>query len=296
MFPQNGALLTSCSICMISYAREPLILLNVHFADLLLVVSTDMNEVYNNNGKGKQPLHNNVVRAITSPGVTVPSPAGPAIGCSDDAQCDIKWEINLGNNTCPCAFNISCCTNGVTISFWWSWGIPNESYYPLFLDIGGIYIFYNVNYKPSMAYRIYGSPDEQWYSSIPVPFGTWQHVAIMIHITQLTSYVNGRFYRSRGLGGNAVDWFPRATTMNPEIWLKPIDGNYSFGKMHLWKNKQTALFLWRQHYEEIEANDVEWYQWHGVIRHVWNRIKHVTTYVWIPFVYKLISRNRCMLT
>ena len=224
------------------------------FADLLISLPTGYDNGYmiDNTRNKMRPYHKNVNVALNSPGTAVASPVGPAIGCSDATRCDIKWEIDLANDTCPCAFNISCCTNGVTLSFWWYWNLSSIDYYRHFLDVGGIYVFY----KPSggnheLRYRVYGPSDKQWFNIIPVPNVSWLHVGITLQSTRMTLYLDGRFHSSRGSIDLDSGWFPGATSLTPHIWLKPATGNYSLGKMYLWENGQSALYIWRQHYEQL---------------------------------------------
>ena len=205
------------------------------------------------------PLYENVVVTMNSQGSVVSSPAGPAIGCSDDMPCDITWKINPKNKKCPCAFNISCCENGVTLSFWWSWDFLNVSYYRTFIDFGGIFIFYDPDHGfRDMSYRIYGSRDLQWFNKLHLPFGSWRHVVIMIHSSRMTVYYDGRFYETMEVTGVAADkWFPGENELLPRLRLKSVAGNYSFGKLQLWENKQSAAFLWRQHCEDIDEKNLE---------------------------------------
>ena len=212
----------------------------------------------NYTGKSVRPLHTNVDVQITRPGTAVTSPAGPAIGCSDDTRCDIKWEVYLESNSCPCAFNISCCTNGVTLSFWWHFNLTSAVYYRLYLDIGGIYVFYIRSYTANvMSVRVYGSRDLQWFNYIPFPNGLWRHVVIMIMSNEMTMYLDGRYRDTRGVAPGDLNWFQGATELTPRIWLKSTTGKYSFGKLQLWENKKSALLVWRHHYEELEANTMD---------------------------------------
>ena len=202
-----------------------------------------------------RPFHNNLDVSITNPGTVVLSPVGPAIGCSDAIRCDIKWEIDLTSDTCPCAFNISCCKNGATLSLWWYWNVPIVSHYQFFLDVGGIYVFHRRrDGKYPLFYCVYESSHTQWFNIIPVPNGSWRHVGITLQSTRMTLYLDGRCHGSRGMIGTNSAWFPGATSLTPRIWLKPATGNYSLGKMYLWENGQSALFIWRQHYEELGVN------------------------------------------
>ena len=204
------------------------------------------------------PLHGNVSITIKSKGTAVDSPAGPAIGCSNDMPCDITWKVDLKNNTCPCAVNISCYENGVTLSFWWTWDFLDVPHYRFFIDLGGIYTFYNPsNGFQALAYRIYGSRDFQWYNNLRLPHGSWRHVVIMVQSSVMTVYYDGRFYGTRGATKAGDSWFPGASELLPRLRLKSVPGNYSFGKLYLWENKQSAAFLWRQHYEDVEQNDKE---------------------------------------
>ena len=202
-----------------------------------------------------RPFHDQVNVKLNSPGIMVTSPFGRAVRCSMDNPCDITWYVDIGNISCPCAFNISCCANGVTLSFWWTWDFLYAPTYRYFLDFGGIYIFYNVKrgYRP-MSYRIYGSQKYQWYNNINLPYGTWCHVVIIIQSTRMTVYMDGRYRGGRGLSSKHPGWFPGSASLTPRLKLKNVAGNYSFGNLHVWENKQTALFIWRQHYEEINAN------------------------------------------
>ena len=115
-----------------------------HFADLLLFLPTDIDTSGNINYTrgGLLPFHKHVDVKLNRLGTLVESPAGTAIACSEVQQCDITWNVDLENNQCPCAFNISCCANGVTVSFWWYWDIMNVPKYRYFLDFVGIYTFY----------------------------------------------------------------------------------------------------------------------------------------------------------
>ena len=199
------------------------------------------------------------------PGIDVESPAGSAIGCFEDNLCDIAWNAELGSNPCPCAFNISCCVNGLTLSFWCYWDLLiAPSSYRYFFDFGGIYRFYQpgINY-PVMNYRIYGSPDRNWWSNIPPHFGTWKHIVIMVQSTNVTVYLGGRFHEEKGLIPPSNGWFPGATRLIPRLKLNRCKGNYSFGQLLMWENwesKRNPVFLWRQHYDEIDANDPEFWR------------------------------------
>ena len=105
-----------------------------------------------------------------------------------------------------------------------------------------------------MSYRVYGSWDLQWFNYIPLPNGLWRRVVIMIVSNEITMYLDGRYHNNRGVSPGGLNWFPGATKLTPRIWLKSTTGNYSFGKLQLWENKKSALFVWRHHYEELEAN------------------------------------------
>ena len=231
------------------------------FADILIFLPTDFNRngVVNYTGRNIKPFHDTVKVRTNKPGTPAASPAGSAIGCSKYARCDITWKVVLGNNPCPCAFNISCCTSGLMLSFWWNWDLLEIPKYRYILDFGGIYNFYNPqNTYRAMAYRIYGSSDRQWFNNIPPKFGAWQHVVILVQSKKMTVYLNGRFNMDKGLTSARNSWFPGATKLIPRFKLKRVDGNYSFGQLLMWGNLETKwnpVFLWRQHYEEIEAND-----------------------------------------
>ena len=219
------------------------------FADLLVFLPTD----YGYSGKVNyttrniQPFYENVeVRIIASyAGTDVISPAGPAIGCTGKAQCLIIWKIDPGNSTCPCAFNISCCENGVSVSFWWNWDLAvGVSRYRYFLDLAGIYIFYKspVANLPMIS-RVNRGDKRQWYIGHSLPYGSWQHVTIMLQSNEITVYYNGRYNRkAQPLSGWSTRWYPDTTRLHPRFILKRVQGNYSFSKLHMWKNKQTALF------------------------------------------------------
>ena len=154
--------------------------------------------------------------------------AGPAIGCSDETRCDIKWEVGLWNSTCPCAFNISCCTNGVTLSFWWYWNLSSIEYYRYFLDVGGIYVFYKPSGNHGMHCRIYVSSERQFFSVIPLPNGAWRHVTIVVHADD--SIYRWEISYTQGVIVSGSSWFPGATRLTPQIQLTPATGNYSFEK------------------------------------------------------------------
>ena len=220
----------------------------------------------NYTGRNVRPGYGIVNVSTNEPGTMVASPAGPAIGCSNVSRCDVTWNVDLGNDSCPCAFNISCCTNGLSVSFWWRWDLLEISIseYRHILDFGGIYIFYSPSTgHRDLNYRIYGSPDRNWWNTIPPKFGTWQHVVIMVQSTRMTVYLDGRFYMDAGLSHGKNKWFPGATKLTPCFKLKPVEGNYSLGQLLMWgnlENKWNPVFLWRQHYEEIEANDPEFWR------------------------------------
>ena len=210
-----------------------------------------------------RPFHDQVDVKLNSPGITVTSPFGRAVRCSLDNPCDITWYVDIGNISCPCAFNISCCANGVTFGFWWTWDLLNATSFRFFLDFGGIYIFYNVNKGPKtrqLSYRIYGSQKYQWYHNIDLPYGTWRHVVITVQSTRMTLYVDGRYHGSRGLVGQDPSRFPESANLTPRLRLHNVAGNYSFGNLHVWENTQTALFIWRQHYEGINDNKLQKWQ------------------------------------
>ena len=212
----------------------------------------------NYTGETIWPFHHKVDIKRIKPGTMVTSPVGPAIGCSHDNRCDITWEVDVGNISCPCAFNISCCDDGVTLSFWWKWDLLNVPYYRTFMHFGGIYVFYNPSASvEALAYRIYESRQSSWYSTLPPTYGTWLHVVLMVKSNLLTVFLNGRYHGDRGIIPKQENWFPGSTILMPRFRLKSTTGNYSIGKLHLWKNKQTALFLWRQHYEDIDANSLK---------------------------------------
>ena len=229
----------------------------IAFVDLLVFLPTDIDSTakVNYTRESVRPFHDEVNMKINRPGTMVTSPFGRAIQCSKGTPCDITWEVDIRNTSCPCAFNISCCANGVTISFWWTWDLLEAPSYRFFLDFGGIYIFYNPkrSYRP-MSYRIYGSQKYQWFSNIHLPYGTWSHVVIMVKSTQMTLYMDGRYRGSRGLVSKHPGWFPGSASLKPRLRLKNVAGNYSFGKLHVWENKQTAVFLLRQHSEETDVD------------------------------------------
>ena len=217
----------------------------------------------NYTGRNVRPIHD-IVNVITNkPGTIVASPAGPAIGCSDDTPCELTWNVALGTDQCPCAFNISLCPSGLSLSFWWHWERLEIPRYRFILDFGGIYNFYNPeNDILPMSFRVYGSPDRQWWHNVPPIFGTWQHVVIMVKSTRMMVYVDGRFLINKGLTSADNSWFPGATKLTPPFKLKPVQGNYSLGQLLMWgnlENKWNPVFLWRQHYEEIESNDSEFW-------------------------------------
>ena len=218
----------------------------------------------NYTGRNIRPFHDSVHAIVNKPGIVVASPAGPAIGCSEDTLCDIKWNVELGNNPCPCAFNISCCVSGLTLSYWWKWDLLQTSSYRYFLNFGGIYRFYQPGvHDLGMNYRIYGSPDRKWWNTIPPQFGTWQHVVIMVQSTTMTVYLDGRFYMEKGLSTADINkWFPGATRLIPRLELSRVEGNYSLGQLLTWENwesKRNPVYLWRQHYEEVDTNDPEFW-------------------------------------
>ena len=128
-----------------------------HFPDLLLLLPTDIDTSGNINYtmRGLLPFHKHVEFKLNRPGTLVKIPARAAIACSEVQQCDITWDVTLENNQCRCAFNISCCANCVTFSFWWSWDMLNVPKCRYFLDVGGIYTFYNTrNSHQSLVYRV----------------------------------------------------------------------------------------------------------------------------------------------
>ena len=156
-------------------------------ADLLVSLPTDYGYSGNVNytARNIRPFYEIVeVKIINNyAGADVTSPAGPAIGCSDNAQCHVIWKVDPGNNTCPCAFNISCCTNGVSVSFWWNWDLAiGVSQYRYFLDLAGIYVFYKspVANIP-MVSRANRGDNREWYVDHSLPYGSWRHVTN--HIT-----------------------------------------------------------------------------------------------------------------
>ena len=232
-------------------------IVSIVFVDLLVFLPTNIGIAtkVNYTRESVRPFHAEVNMNLNRPGAMVTSPFGRAIRCSKDTPCDITWEVDIRNTSCPCAFNISCCANGVTLSFWWTWDLLDAPSYRFFLDFGGIYIFYNPkrSYRP-MSYRIYGSQKYQWFNNIHLPYGTWRHVVIMVQSTRIIVYLDGRYRGHRGLVGTRPGWFPGSASLKPRLRLKNVAGNYSFGNLHVWENKQTAVFLWRQHYEEINAN------------------------------------------
>ena len=166
--------------------------------------------------------HQGLVQLICIVKSSVTNPTGPAIGCSKYTRCDITWKVVLENDPCPCAFNISCCTNGLMLSFWWNWDLLEIPRYRYILDFGGIYNFYNPqNAYRAMSYRIYGSTDRQWFNNIPPKFGAWQHVVILVQSKKMTVYLDGRFYMDRGLTSARNSWFSGAKTLTPRLfdWL-----------------------------------------------------------------------------
>ena len=59
-----------------------------------------------------------------------------------------------------------------------------------------------------------------------------------------------------GISADKIDkWFAGTAQLTPRLILRTVTGNYSLGNVHIWENQQTASFLWRQHYEEVEANN-----------------------------------------
>ena len=213
--------------------------------------TTDGNASYGNGIA--QPLYNTVRVTYRKPGVIVPSPAGQAVGCSSNTPCDIKWNVDLKNSSCHCAFNNSCCRNGVTLTFWWSWSYTIVPYYRFFLDLGGIYLFYNVKHLDHiMSIRMFRSENEKWYLTIWLPYDTWSHLAFTMQSQQLFVYMNGRYvgrFGSRPLLPSG--WHPGASALTPRFWLMRTAGNYSFGNLQLWEGVKSAAFLWRQHYEQV---------------------------------------------
>ena len=193
--------------------------------------------------RGLSPFHKYVNIKLDRPGTFVDSPAGTAIACSHVKRCDITWKMDLKNNNCPCAFDISCCANGVTLSFWWRWAMLNVPYFRFFLDLGGIYTFYNPHgsYLP-LSFRVYGSPNRQWWYDLSPNYGKWQHVVIMIQSNRMSVYIDGSFNDEYGL--IRVDpngWFPGSKSLIPRFKVNRVDGNYSIGKLHIWEymGKQT---------------------------------------------------------
>ena len=198
------------------------------------------------------PLHDAVQVTLKQSGFLVSSPVGKVFGCSAEKLCDITWKVDLENTTCPCAFNHSCCRDGVTLSFWWSWSYTVVPYYRFFLDLGGIYIFYNVKHGDRlMSVRMFGSENEKWYLKIWLPHDTWSHLAFTMQSQQLTVYMNGRYVRRVGPRPLSSGWYPGASALTPHFWLRRTAGNYSFGNLQLWGGVKSAAFLWRQHYEQI---------------------------------------------
>ena len=236
-----------------------------HFTDLLLLLTTDIDKSGNINytRKGLSPFHKYVNVKLNRPGTLVESPAGTAIACSQVKRCDITWKIDLEHNKCPCAFDISCCANGVTFSFWWYWDIMNVPKYRYFLDFAGIYTFYNPSSKKHLplSYRVYGSPSRQWWNDLSPKYGKWQHVVIMTQSNKMIVYIDGKFNKRKGLSrvDNPNQWFPGAKKLLPRFKVKRVEGNYSIGKLHIWENKQSALFVWRQHYDEVDRNNPEFW-------------------------------------
>ena len=199
-----------------------------------------------------RPLHDAIQVTLKQPAFLVSSPAGQAFGCSNDKQCDITWKVNLENSTCPCSFNNSCCRNGVTLSFWWSWSYTIVPYYRFFLDLGGIYIFYNVKHgNRDMSVRMFGSEDTMWYIKIGLPHDTWSHLAFTMKSGQLTVFINGRCVRRVRSWLLPSGWYPGASALTPRFWLKRTAGNYSFGNLQLWEGAKSAAYLWRLHYEQV---------------------------------------------
>ena len=214
-----------------------------------------MSDQVNYTGYRKTPLHSKVFVTITHSGNVVDSPAGKAIGCSQTTPCDITWEIDLGNSTCPCAFNISCCANGITLSFWWYWDFHSYPHYRQFLDFGGIFIFYNPpNGYKHLSYRIFRYDDFQWYYNIGIPYGSWHHVAITLQSSKMNLFLDGRFLGTRN-SYSPNKPTTKGKTLTPRAILKSTTGNYSFGTLHVWEKEQSAAFVWRQHYEEVETRD-----------------------------------------
>ena len=197
------------------------------------------------------PLHDAVHVTVKQQGFLISSPAGQALGCSDDNRCDITWEVDLKNTTCPCAFNNSCCRNGLTLSFWWSWSCTIVSYYRFFLDFGGIYIFYIAKHNDLMSVRMFGFEDTEWYFRIWLPRATWSHLAFTTQSQHLIVYINGRYSRRVGSKPLPPSWYPGASALIPRFWLRRTDGNYSFGNLQLWEGARSAAFIWRHHYEQL---------------------------------------------
>ena len=154
-----------------------------HVADLLLFLPTDIGNSGNINytERNVSPFHKYVNMKLNKPGTVVASPAGSAIGCSKGNPCDITWKVDVQNEECPCAFNISCCANRFTLSFWWSWDQLNVPVYRFFLDYGGIFVYYNPkNSYLEMSLRLYRYPNNQWLCNSNPVYGKWQHVIIMV--------------------------------------------------------------------------------------------------------------------
>ena len=113
-----------------------------------------------------------------------------------------------------------------------------------------------------MAGLVYKGDNCQWYFPHSLPFGSWWHVAIMLQSNQITVYYNGRYHQKAHLvGDTSTGWYPDVTKVFLRFVLRRVKGNYSFSKLQLWENKQTPLFLWRQHYEAMETKNKEGYKW-----------------------------------
>ena len=201
-----------------------------------------------------QPRHNQVDVTITRVPTAVPSPGGPAIACLDDARCDILWRFSV-DDTCSCPFNISCCDNGLTYSFWWHWDLLNYPYYRTFMILSGCLSFYNPNNGyPHVSHKAFAYGYRQWFHNLGTPFGTWSLVTIVLHPTHSKLYRNGRFVGDRHSSSFGQTTVSSCTAIDPVsgsvlnfFSVHNVAGNYSLAKLLVWDGRKSSEFIWR-HY------------------------------------------------
>ena len=154
----------------------------------------------------------------------------------------------------PCPFNITQCTEGLTLSLWLRGEIMSNEY-KTYINIGSAFYMYRVPMQNRMDFSWYTHKEYRWWNTIIFPENEWVHVALIWDMTHTVSYLNGEKYREVARQSSTL-----SAVIGHEVRLfDSRPGNYSVGGLHFWSGRASPVFIWRLYQGLPDSAFNEWW-------------------------------------